>query len=129
VTITVATPSEIKLVRSDVVVTSTEASTAPPTIDATDTASKTPMTRPRTSAATTRATAVSATTSHATNPAPPITVATRAITSRSTLAYTSWVRQNASPVATTIHETFVLAARRPLKIVLSSPPSPTAASR
>ena len=40
----------IRLVRNDVVDTSTDAIAAPPTIDATDTASNTPITRPRTSA-------------------------------------------------------------------------------
>src|SRR5947209_6770168 len=108
VTITAPSPRQMKLVRSDVVVTSTAASTAPATMAPTDIALKTPMTRPSTSAATTRATAVSATTSQATNPAPPITVAMSAMATSSEPAYTSWVRQKPTPVITTITETFVL---------------------
>ena len=118
-----------KLSESEVVLTSTAASTAPPIMAAIELASNSPAIRPSASRGVTRARSVSLTTSQQTSPAPPATVTNSASARASLAAYANCVAQASTPAPTTTSVKRRLVASWPLKTPLTSPPTLDNASR
>ena len=110
-----------KLSESEVVLTSTAASTAPPIMAAIELASNSPAIRPSASRGVTRARSVSLTTSQQTSPAPPATVTNSASARASLAAYANCVAQASTPAPTTTSVKRRLVASWPLKTRADEP--------